>query len=264
MTLVPVLMYHALGTPKDARFSPWVISPSLLADHLALLRESGYEFAGLTDWARGQRAQNCVVLTFDDGYADFLDHALPVLASHGARATVYVVTAYVGGQARWLPFATERTRPMLGWDDLRAIQDSGIEVGSHGHQHIELDVVQPAIAESDVRRSRDALTEQGFSPRSFCYPFGYANRRVRDMVARAGFTNACVVGRGLANSEKDMFQVRRLPVDHRTTPEVLLRRCGGPEVPAAARLRECAQPAWRLTRRLRSAVCGLVSTGGRG
>jgi hypothetical protein len=153
---------------------------------------------------------------------------------------------------------------MLEWDDLRAIEDSGIEVGSHGHRHIELDVVPPAIAESDVRRSRDALTEQGFSPRSFCYPFGYANRRVRDMVAQAGFTNACVVGRGLANSEKDMFRVRRLPVDHRTTPEVLLRRCGGPEVPATARLRECAQPAWRLTRRLRSTVCGLVSTGGHG
>lgn len=262
MTVVPVLMYHAVGTAKDARFRPWVIPPSLLADHVALLRETGYEFTGLTEWACGNRAGNCAVLTFDDGYADFADHALPVLADHGARATVYVVTAYVGGQARWLPFAGERDRPMLGWDDLRAIRHAGIEIGSHGHRHIELDAVPATVAESDVRRSRDALTEQGLHPRSFCYPFGYASRRVRNIVARAGFTNACVVGRGLASSEQDVFRVRRLVVDHRTTPELLLRRCLGPEVPATARLRECAQPAWRLARRLRAATAVRVTSGG--
>jgi peptidoglycan/xylan/chitin deacetylase (PgdA/CDA1 family) len=254
MTLVPVLMYHAVGRPRDGRFRPWVVSPSLLAEHLALLRESGYELVGLSEWASRPDVRNCAVLTFDDGYSDFLDHALPVLASHGARATVYVVTGYIGDHARWLPFRAERTRPIMAWDDLRTIKSCGMEVGSHGHRHIELDTVARSVAETDVRMSRNALTEQGFLPRSFCYPFGYANRRVRDIVAQAGFTTACVVGRGLADSEQDLLRVRRLAIDHRTTPEALLRRFHGPAVPAAARLRETAQPAWRLTRHLRSTV----------
>jgi peptidoglycan/xylan/chitin deacetylase (PgdA/CDA1 family) len=254
VTLVPVLMYHAVGEPRDGRFRPWVVSPSLLADHLAVLRESGYELVGLTEWASRPHIPNCAVLTFDDGYSDFIENALPVLTFHGARATVYVVTSYVGHQARWLPFSGERTRPIMAWDDLRAIRRCGMEIGSHGHRHIELDTVSRSVAAADVCRSRDELKEQGFSPTSFCYPFGYASRGVRSIVAQAGFTTACIVGRGLADSEHDLLRVRRLAVDHRTAPEALLRRFHGPAVPVAARLRETAQPAWRLTRHLRSAV----------
>jgi peptidoglycan/xylan/chitin deacetylase (PgdA/CDA1 family) len=254
MTLVPVLMYHAVGRPRDGRFRPWVVSPSLLAEHLASLRESGYALVGLTEWASRPHVRNGVVLTFDDGYYDFIENALPVLTSHDARATVYVVTGYVGDQARWLPFRSERTRPIMAWDDLRTIRSCGMEVGSHGHHHIELDTVPRSVAEADVQMSSALLTEQGFLGRSFCYPFGYVNRRVRNIVAQAGFTTACVVGRGLADTEEDMLRVRRLAVDHRTTPEALLRRFHGPAVPTSARLRETAQPAWRLTRHLRSTL----------
>jgi len=252
MTLTPVLMYHSVGQPRDERFRHWVVSPSLLSDQLSCLAESGYELIGLTEWASRKDDAKCAVLTFDDGYADFTEHALPVLTSLRARATVYVVTGYVGGQARWLPFKAERGRPIMTWEDLQAVEDCGIEIGSHGHHHIELDAVPPGLAENDVRKSRDALTRRGFSPCSFCYPYGYANRKVREIVAAAGFTTACIVGRGLADSEHDLLRVRRVAVGHRTTPETLLRRFHGPAVPAAARLREAAQPTWRLTRRLRS------------
>jgi peptidoglycan/xylan/chitin deacetylase (PgdA/CDA1 family) len=261
MTLVPVLMYHSVGKPRDSRFRHWVVSPSLLAEQLASLTESGYELIGLTEWASRKDKGKCVVLTFDDGYADFREHALPVITSLRARATVYIVTGYVSGQARWLPFEAERSRPIMTWDDLQAVEHCGIEIGSHGHHHIELDAVSPGIAENDVRKSRDALTRRGFSPRSFCYPHGYANRKVRDIVAAAGFTTACIVGRGLADSEHDLLRVRRVAVGHRTTPEALLRSFRGPAVPTAARLREAAQPTWRLTRRLRSITRTSVPVG---
>jgi peptidoglycan/xylan/chitin deacetylase (PgdA/CDA1 family) len=255
MTLAPILMYHAVGRARDGRFRRWVVSPSLLAEHLAALRESDYEFVGLTEWASQKQVLSpLVVLTFDDGYADFAEQALPVLDSYGASATVYVVTGYIGGQARWLPYEDERARPIMTWNDLQSIGRLGIEVGSHGHRHIELDAVPPAVAEADVQGSRDVLTEEGFSANSFCYPFGYVNRRVRGIVARAGFDTACVVGRGLADSQHDLLRLRRLEVNHRTTPEALLQRFEGPAVQASARFRQAAQPTWRLTRRLRSVV----------
>lgn len=256
MTLVPILTYHAVGRPLDERFRPWVIPPSLLAEHVACMKESGYELLGLTEWARRKDAGKCAVLTFDDGYADFMEYAQPVLASHAARATVYVVTGYVGGQAGWLPFKGERSRPIMTWDDLRALQGYGMEIGSHGHRHIELDAVPASVAESDVQQSRDMLQQQGFSPSSFCYPFGYANRKVRDIVARAGFSTACVVGRGLADPEQDLLRVRRLFIDWQVTPDELLRRFDGPALTPAARLREAAQPTWRLTRRVRTVARG--------
>jgi peptidoglycan/xylan/chitin deacetylase (PgdA/CDA1 family) len=258
MTLVPVLMYHAVGRPFDKRFRPWAVPPSLFAEHLAVIRESGYELIGLTEWASRKDGRRCAVLTFDDGYADFLEHALPTLVALGARATAYVVTGYVGDKARWLPFSAERSRPIMSWDDLQIVHGKGIEIGSHSHLHRELDTLPPWVAEDDVRTSRDVLIQHGFSPQSFCYPFGYSSRKVRDIVASAGFSNACVVGRGLADSEQDMLCVRRLIVDHNTAPESLLRRFSGPAVLPSARLRQAAQPTWRFTRRLRSAARGLT------
>jgi peptidoglycan/xylan/chitin deacetylase (PgdA/CDA1 family) len=252
---VPVLMYHAIGAPRDRRFARWVVSPSLLAEQLAALGEAGYELIGLSEWARrAPGAGRCAVLTFDDGYADFADQAVPVLLAHGARATAYVVTGYIGAAAGWLPFADERARPMMTWDTLNAIRASGMEVGSHGHRHIELDAIPVKAAEKDVLDSVHALSEHGFSPRSFCYPFGYASRRVRDIVASATFETACIVGRGLADPAGDLLRVRRLEVHSRMTPEMLLRRFEAPAMPVNARLKEAAQPAWRLTRRLRSTV----------
>lgn len=252
MTLVPVLMYHAVGRPLDVRFRRWSVSPQLLDEQLGLLKESGYELVGLTEWVSCRTKQKCVVLTFDDGYTDFIDNALPILMRHGARATLYVVTGYIGGHAQWLPFETERSRPIMGWNDLEAVQGCGIEIGSHGHQHIELDTVRRPAAERDVRLSREVLTSRGFSPQSFCYPFGYVTRRVRHVVAGAGFTTACMVGRGLADSDQDLLRIRRLAVDHRTAPGKLLRCFHGPAVPPSARVREAGQPVWRFARRVRA------------
>jgi peptidoglycan/xylan/chitin deacetylase (PgdA/CDA1 family) len=252
---VPVLMYHAVGRPRDRRFARWVVSPSLLAEQLAALREAGYELIGLSEWARRSAvAGRYAVLTFDDGYADFAERALPVLLSYAASATAYIVTGYVGATARWLPFREECARPTMTWDDLHAIAASGIEIGSHGHRHIELDAVRAEVAEKDVLDSLHSLSLQGFSPRSFCYPFGYSSRRVRNIIASANFETACIVGRGLANPAQDMLQVRRLEVHCHTTPEMLLRRFEAPAVSVNARLKDAAQPAWRLTRRLRSTI----------
>jgi peptidoglycan/xylan/chitin deacetylase (PgdA/CDA1 family) len=251
MSFTPVLMYHAVGQPLDKAFRPWVVSPSLLAEQLAALAESGYEFVGMTEWASRQEQEKCAVLTFDDGYTDFIENALPILTTRRARATAYIVTGYVGKRARWLPFELERQRPLMGWEDLQAIKQSGIEIGSHGHRHLELDAVPPGIANDDVSQSLAALRENGFSPQSFCYPFGYASRRTREIIARAGFSTSCIVGRGLAEPDGDLLCVRRLFVDHRTSPEALMHRVNGPAFPPAARLRAAAQPTWRLIRRAR-------------
>ena len=258
---MPVLMYHAVGRPLDTRFRPWTISPTLLAEQLACLREAGYELVGMTEWASQLDVRKRAVLTFDDGYSDFIDLALPILLAHRARATAYIVTAYVGKSAQWLPFRNERRRPIMEWSDLASARDHGIEIGSHGHQHIELDAVSPLAAADDVRKSRAALTRHSFSANSFCYPYGYANRTVRDIVADAGFTSACVVGRGLADSDRDLLRVRRLAVGSRTTPESLLQLFRGPAIMPTARVRAAAQPVWRLTRRTRSMVRGTLKPG---
>jgi peptidoglycan/xylan/chitin deacetylase (PgdA/CDA1 family) len=263
-TLLPVLAYHAVGPPLDRRFTPWTVSERLLDEQLAALREAGYQLMSLSaaldlldasDRTASDQASpatpRLVAVTFDDGYVDFAEAALPRLRQAGAGATLFVVTGYVGTSACWLPFESERRRPLLSWSDLEAVASDGVEIGSHSRRHVELDAVPADVAREEIERSREEIAAHLAAPACFAYPFGYHDASTRRMVARAGYSTACEVGRGLYRSTSDRLRVRRLLVDASTTPEAMLSRCAGPEQLVTARVREAGRPAWRTVRRAR-------------
>src|SRR5260221_2722996 len=80
-----------------------------------------------------------VVLTFDDGFADFYTNALPVLQQCGSTATLYIATGFIGSTSRWLAREGEATRPMLTWDQVREIDACGIECGGQRYLPSQLD-----------------------------------------------------------------------------------------------------------------------------
>jgi peptidoglycan/xylan/chitin deacetylase (PgdA/CDA1 family) len=94
-----VLLYHRIS---DLASDPQrlAVSPANFAQHLDVLREHCTPLS-LSDAIERTRAatsrKGAVALTFDDGYADNLEHAKPALESHGVPATVFLTAAYVGG-----------------------------------------------------------------------------------------------------------------------------------------------------------------------
>ena len=91
-----------------------------------------------------------VVLTFDDGFADFHDRALPLLARYGFTATVFVTTGWIADSGA--PDAAHR-RPgrMLSWSQIAEAAATGVEIGAHSHGHPELDL----LAAESLRRELD-------------------------------------------------------------------------------------------------------------
>jgi peptidoglycan/xylan/chitin deacetylase (PgdA/CDA1 family) len=249
--LLPVLMYHSISVPRQ-RLRKLRVPPELLADQLAALRSRGYELTGLTEalelTARNP-ARAVVALTFDDGYRDFLDAAVPVLESAGARATLYVPTAYVGDAARWLRAAARSLPALLSWSELLDCVDAGcVEIGSHGHTHAQLDTLPGAELRTEIVDSKLILEDRlQVAVRSFCYPHGYHSREVRAAVRNAAYDNACEVGRRL-RSARQRFCISRLAVDSRHPPARVLRDVarGGPVL--GPRAKRALQPTWRHIR----------------
>lgn len=215
---VAVLMYHSVADSATPEFADFVVEPDVFARQMTALAEAGCTTATMSDLARARSEgrtlpAGTVVLTFDDGFLDFASTALPVLRSHGFTATLYVTTRYVGGRSLWLRPEGEADRPMIGWADLAAVVDAGVEIGAHTDTHPQLDLVQPTVLARELTVPKVTLEDRlGVPVTSLAYPFGYASRRVRAMAAQLGYTNACVVSDLVSRSGDDPYAVPRVTV----------------------------------------------------
>ncbi len=250
---VPVLLYHCIAERSDPRFVEWTVSPDAFAAQMGLIAAAGCEALTVSAYAdrlarRSPLPSRAVVITFDDGFADFHDLAWPVLRAHGLTATVYVTTGFVGATSRWLAPAGEGDRPMMSWDHVAAVAAGGVECGAHGVRHLALDTASRRVARAEIEGSRDALREVVGPVRSFAYPHGYHHRGARRLVRAAGFTCACAVGDGLAHGAADRFAIPRVVVRPGLGLD-RLERVLAAAGPVAAR-RPLRRLAWRTARRV--------------
>jgi len=253
---VPILMYHGVSADVGPKFRPFVISPALFSAHLDHLQRQRYTPISVTQLVRARAAgddemlRRAVVLTFDDGFADFHRHALPALRQRGFGATLYVATAYVGGAARWLQREGEGDRPMMTWDQLADCGAGGIEVGGHSQRHAHLDTLPAMQVWDEVAGCRRALEDRlGREVLSFAYPFGHQTAATRRVVESAGYTSACAVRYELSRPSDDPFALARLlvPADMSVDRLAAMIERGDPAVKTA--FRRARFWAWQLARR---------------
>jgi peptidoglycan/xylan/chitin deacetylase (PgdA/CDA1 family) len=136
-----------------------------------------------------------VGLTFDDGYADFAEYALPVLTRHGFTATLFVVAGCLGGDNAWDPDGPRKA--LLTADQLLLMANTGMEIGSHGLRHVSLPAVTNGEVIAETVTSRAILRQvSGQDVAGFCYPSGHVERWVIEAVKDAGYGYACAVHPG--------------------------------------------------------------------
>jgi peptidoglycan/xylan/chitin deacetylase (PgdA/CDA1 family) len=225
---IPILMYHSISSFASPRFRPNIVTPEAFEDQLTYLEESGYNSVTVSQFVQAMGKGGCtlpprpVLLTFDDGYADFYTEALPALRCHGFIATLYVATGYVGGTSRWLRTIEETTRPMLTWTQLAEINANGIECGAHSHTHLPLDILPLDAADEEIVRSKKLLEEHlGQLVSSFAYPYGYYSDRVQQIVRETGFTSACAVRLAMSSLLDNPYALARLAIRPDTSVHAL-------------------------------------------
>lgn len=254
--LIPILLYHSISRDAAPRFRRWAIRPEDFATQIAYLHAQNYTAMTVRGFvtAMAQSGANLpprpVVLTFDDGFADFYTSAMPVLKDHDFAATLYVATGFVGGTSQWLRREGDDERAMLTWAQIRDLQASGIEFGAHSHSHPQLDALPRSAAWDEILRSKTVLEDQiGRPVVTFAYPHGYYDAAVRRMVQQAGYTSACGVKHAVSALTDDRFALARIAVTADTDMERfagLLVGRGLAIAPARERVRT---KGWRLARR---------------
>jgi len=210
---VPVLLYHDISNQfRD----PYTITPSLFAAQMEWLYGSGYRVLSVTDALSGntlQPGEKTVVITFDDGYASFIDYAYPLLQSYGFGATIAVIGERVGS------FIDQGgNRPTMGWDEYRQIVSTrGIEIACHSfgfHSYKRVRSLSTAELAADLRHFQEtAAREIGTPAKVLAWPYGIYEKQWIPVAHRAGFDVLLTSIEGIYTDGSPRSEIPRLAIN---------------------------------------------------
>ncbi len=212
-----VLLYHRVGPAIPGLHPALTVSPTDFERQVAWLRRRGYRGIRPSQWqdwleGRGTLPRKPVLFTFDDGYAEIVEHALPVLRRHGFGALVFVVTGMLGEAMSW--DAEGRAvdgPPLMSADEVAHLAREGVDFGAHGRTHRDLTELSENELDDEVRGSHADLEQITGGPVAcFAYPFGRYDDRVHKSVS----------------STYDLAFTTERGVNGLATPPHLLRRSG--------------------------------------
>ena len=194
-----ILMYHGVA---DVAEDPnhLCVTPRRFAEQMAALQRLGLRGTGigtLVDAMRAGRQRGLVGITFDDGYVNVLEAALPELKRHGFTASVFIISGRLGGSNDW---DEGPSWPLLSASQISELAAAGIEIGSHSTTHVRLAGLEASQLETEVSGSRASLGElMGAPVRGFAYPYGSMDAAARRAVRDAGYDYACAVQTPMAD-----------------------------------------------------------------
>jgi peptidoglycan/xylan/chitin deacetylase (PgdA/CDA1 family) len=175
-------------------------------------------------------AASLAAVTFDDGYRDFAELAVPALSRRGLHATLFVPAGHLGGTNQWdAGHAVERE--IIDADGLRALDPAVVEVASHGYSHVRLVALSRDRLRQETLDARLRLEDAcGRTIRFFAYPYGQLDdfdSSAEKAVAAAGFEAACSTHFGRGSSSAERFRLRRVGVEPADSCEMFERKLDG-------------------------------------
>jgi peptidoglycan/xylan/chitin deacetylase (PgdA/CDA1 family) len=235
---VPILMYHSIADDGPAELAPYRTTPAEFRGHLRYLRSHGYHSISLRDWVdsiseRRPVPGRPVIITFDDGYKDFFDFALPALERSDFTATVFVVTEKAGAFADWddLPDPPR----LMDWDEIRTAVSKDITIGSHSATHKDFVRIPRQELRREAERSRAMLQEHlGEAVDLIAYPWGRSDPEGRSLLADCGYQIGVRSWGGRSTFSDDPLELSRIEINGTDDLDTVIRKVKGEYEPTDA------------------------------
>ncbi len=238
-----ILTYHSV----DPSGSVLSIDESTLRRHARWLASGSVRVTSVEGLLALDPAEEAVALTFDDAFRNFATAAWPILREHGLPVTLFVATEHAGRTNTWggrsEPGVPEL--PLLGWDELIALADEGVALGSHTRRHPRLPGLPADRLADEVAGSADTIEARtGRRPRGFAYPYGAVDAASATAVAEA-YSWACTTRLEPVGAEPELHRLPRLDAYY-FRAEGRLEAWGTPAFRAWMGLRRMARSARHL------------------
>lgn len=207
---VPVLMYHYIRvnpSPSDIVGYNLSVTPENFGLQMEYLSTHNYHVITPDDLVPAllQNAplpEKPIIITFDDGYADSHDNALPILQKFGFKGIEFIATGLVGAPN------------YLTWDKIMEMKNRGVFVfGAHSVHHFALTYLSPDAVGYELRTSKKELEERlGYNINSFAYPYGNTNTAIEQSARNAGFLIAFGTRLGYQQSAGQIYDLPRIRI----------------------------------------------------
>ena len=231
MNAVNILMYHQVGlfarpTHHRANFC----HVERFRQHMKWLKRLRCHVIGMDVAAAGLRGERplpprAIVITFDDGYENFHEFALPALREHQFPALVYVVSGLLGKTAAWLDPTGLPPAPLMSAARIRDLRRAGIQIGSHTVTHPRLDQLSTPAARRELADSKSALEDVlGEQVNHLCYPYGSHDLEIMRAAAEIGYLTGTTCVRAAARPGDDLLALPRQAIHYGDGPFRFVRR----------------------------------------
>jgi peptidoglycan/xylan/chitin deacetylase (PgdA/CDA1 family) len=220
---IPILMYHSVADEDESAMRPYfriAVSPSLFLDQMTWLHDHGYRAVSLSAamellQSDAPSTAKTVVITFDDGYRNFCEHAFPALERYRFTATMFLPTASIADER--LVF---NKRECMTWSEVRDLQRKGISFGSHTVTHPQLHSLTPDRIRLEILQSRQTIEDNtGSAVDAFAYPYAFPQTdepfkaMLRGILEESGYRFGVCTQIGRATAESDPLFLERLPMN---------------------------------------------------
>lgn len=203
----PILEYHQVtDEPLDPVFEIYNVPPADFNAQLDYLQAEGYTTITLQDFMRvvhgkGSLPPKPIILTFDDGYEDNYSEMFPILKAHNMTAVIYVITNEIG------------QKDYLKLDELKVMQQYGIEIGSHTSDHLDLTTLDAHTQRRQLKESKTFLEWSGLQTiYSLSYPNGAFNSELEELLREENYLTAVTGEAGLNTLETNPYELYRVHI----------------------------------------------------
>ena len=215
---IPIFMYHFIRDDTgDYQYPENMVKPSSLKEQLKYLSENGYETIFVSDIDNLELYKKPVMLTFDDSWEDFYINAFPLLKEYNLKATLYVITSFVGRTG----YCT--------LDELKEIKQSGlVDIQSHSISHPRLSKLPNEEIVKELRESKEFLKENlNVDVNTICYPYGDYSKAVIEEARNIGYRFGIAMTGGVfySKTHKDLYQIPRIYLNRSMSINTFINYC---------------------------------------